>query len=511
MILKTLMPYLIVGIVLASIVSVVSLSVKIDSASPVITITSPTGTHAYLTNDELFSLGGMVYDDIGIAGMSWLNTESKESGNISAMPAISGNWNMSNIPLISGANRITIKAWDASGNSDTDAIKVTLDPVDPFCTIMSPTRYSKFATSSSSINISGISSDQLGVVSVDWYNGGNTATGIATGTNKWSVIGIPLKSGYNEIRIRSWDAAGNYGEGRINISSDHINPICTITSPTSNSTFLNGWNHINLAGTSSDNIGIIGIRWTNAANNITGTGYIGNDTAAWNVTGIPLEMGNNPITVTVWDAGGNSNSNTIAVNYDPNASICTITSPTNNPIYATNAASVNLAGNASDNIPIEVVTWKNMLTGGSGTCTGTTTWAQNAIPLNAGSNLIYVNATDTEGNTVSSAIFVNRDSISPTCTISSPTTNTTMTTGWHYISLNGTATDDIKVANVVWSNSLGGSGTSYMTPQLGDTSVSWRSNSNVHLLPGANVITVTAYDSAGNSKTDVLTVTYTGL
>jgi hypothetical protein len=44
-----------------------------------------------------------------------------------------------------------------------------------------------------------------------------------------------------------------------------------------------------------------------------------------------------------------------------------------------------------------------------------------------------------------------------------------------------------------------------------DEKVSCQSRSNIHLLPGVNAITVTAYDGAGNTATDVLTVTYTGL
>jgi hypothetical protein len=96
----------------------------------------------------------------------------------------------------------------------------------------------------------------------------------------------------------------------------------------------------------------------------------------------------------------------------------------------------------------------------------------------------------------------------PTCTISAPTSNPTMTTGWHMIYLRGTATDNIKVTSVTWSNSLGGSGIAYMTPQWGAANVIWQSRGNVMLYDGVNVITVTAYDNDGNSVSDTLTVTY---
>jgi hypothetical protein len=83
-----------------------------------------------------------------------------------------------------------------------------------------------------------------------------------------------------------------------------------------------------------------------------------------------------------------------------------------------------------------------------------------------------------------------------------------MTTGWHMINLKGTAVDNRKVVNVIWSNSLGGSGTMHMTPQFGGPNVTWQSRSNVMLYPGDNVITVTAFDSDGNNVIDILTVTY---
>jgi hypothetical protein len=54
---------------------------------------------------------------------------------------------------------------------------------------------------------------------------------------------------------------------------------------------------------------------------------------------------------------------------------------------------------------------------------------------------------------------------------------------------------------VSWSNSKGGSGVATGT-------TSW-SVAAVSLQPGANVITVTAKDAAGNVGTDVLTITLT--
>ena len=66
--------------------------------------------------------------------------------------------------------------------------------------------------------------------------------------------------------------------------------------------------------------------------------------------------------------------------------------------------------------------------------------------------------------------------------------------------MGGTASDNVGVTSVSWSNSRGGSGsasgtTTWNVPAIG-------------LQTGTNVITVTAHDGAGNSGTDVLTVEY---
>jgi hypothetical protein len=296
--------------------------------------------------------------------------------------------------------------------------------------------------------------------------------------------------------------------GRISIVlAQGEGPCCTITSPTSASSYLTNWGWIQLKGTASDDVAVTSVNWTNSLGG-SGTAY---GTTSWQSRGnVQLSPGVNVITVNAFDSTGFRAIDTLTVTYDTVLPICTITSPTSNPTYSTSSATINLGGIASDSSGIATVIWKNMATSASGTATGTTSWTITGIALNLGMNLIYVNASDMAGNKRSDAIWVTYSIDTLNVTITDPTANSTMTTGWHMIYLKGTASDDVKVTNVVWSDSLGGSGIAYMVPQFGGASVTWQSRGNVHLLPGDNVITVTAYDNAGNSKTDVLTVTYTG-
>jgi Ca2+-binding RTX toxin-like protein len=87
----------------------------------------------------------------------------------------------------------------------------------------------------------------------------------------------------------------------------------------------------------------------------------------------------------------------------------------------------------------------------------------------------------------------------PTLTINSPTTDPAATSTTPFISLAGTAADDVAVTSVTWVNDRGGSGTA-----IGTTS--W-SVANVPLQAGVNVITVSANDAQGNAGGDTLTVT----
>jgi hypothetical protein len=65
------------------------------------------------------------------------------------------------------------------------------------------------------------------------------------------------------------------------------------------------------------------------------------------------------------------------------------------------------------------------------------------------------------------------------------------------IAISGVAGDNVAVTAVKWTNSTGGSG-------LASGTASW--SANISLLVGTNVITVRAWDAAGNSAWRALTV-----
>jgi len=181
----------------------------------------------------------------------------------------------------------------------------------------------------------------------------------------------------------------------------------------------------------------------------------------------------------------------------------TITSPTSNPTYSTSSSPLSIGGTASDNVGVTKVTWSNDR-GGSGTCSGTTSWSASGITLYSGQNVITLTARDAANNTGKDTLTVTYtppDSTPPEVAITSPTSNPTYSTSSSPLSIGGTASDNIGVTKVTWSNDRGGgSGTCSGT-------TSW-SASGITLYPGQNVITVTARDAANNTGKDTLTVTY---
>ncbi|MFZ2650123.1 MAG: hypothetical protein WA210_08445, partial [Burkholderiaceae bacterium] len=73
------------------------------------------------------------------------------------------------------------------------------------------------------------------------------------------------------------------------------------------------------------------------------------------------------------------------------------------------------------------------------------------------------------------------------------------------LSVAGTASDDVGVTQVQWSNNRGGSGSATLGGSA--TAATWASAS-VALSPGSNTVTISARDAAGNTGSSSIIVTY---
>lgn len=311
----------------------------------------------------------------------------------------------------------------------------------------------------------------------------------------------------------------------------------SILNPTTNPVTITTSRSINISGTASE-IDVSGtvlgtghltsVRWSNDRGG-SGTGSYGstwNAPTTWSATGVVLSPGDNVVTVTASDLWGNSATSTTTVKAPSGLSLA-ISSPTSQPTYLTSSTPISLSGTANELDPsgsvlssgtLASVSWSSNRGGsGAGTYvnspTQPTTWSVTGISVQPGDNIITVTATDVFGNTGSSVITVT----APTglaAAITKPTSGSASVTSTSAITLSGTANSiapggvtlpTAGLASVTWSNSRGGSGTG--TFSTASTSPTTWSASGIAVLPGDNVIRVTATDLWGNTASASITIT----
>jgi hypothetical protein len=308
----------------------------------------------------------------------------------------------------------------------------------------------------------------------------------------WRVASVALQPGANVITVTAADAAGNSASKLLTVTSKVAPTLAVIANQ---STGAGRSVTLQLVGADAD-----GDALTYGALGLPSGMTVAASTGL--ITGTPATLGSHQVTATVSDGTFSaSRTFTWTVTGETVAPRVAITSPTTATTHTTASATMTLGGTASDNIGVAQVRWVNSR-GGSGVATGTKTWSA-GITLQSGSNVLTVTARDAAGNTTTDTLTVTytvRDTTAPAISITTPTTSARFTHQKPTVDLGGTASDNVRVMSVTWSNDRGASGTATGT-------TSW-SLKGIVLKPGINVLTVKATDAAGNSKTDVLTVTF---
>jgi hypothetical protein len=92
----------------------------LDTTPPTINITTPTSSPTYSTTATTVNLAGTASDDTGVTRVTWSNSRGG-AGNASG----TGSWSANDVPLQSGANLITVTAYDAAKNAGTATLTVT--------------------------------------------------------------------------------------------------------------------------------------------------------------------------------------------------------------------------------------------------------------------------------------------------------------------------------------------------------------------------------------------------
>lgn len=179
---------------------------------PTIGITSPTSASTYTTSSSTVDIAGVASASGAITQVTWA-TDHGTGGTAGGTTV----WSAYGIALQSGANRITVTAYDLAGNHTSATIVVTNTPPAgsaPTLSITSPTSAGVYSTSNNMIGIAGSASDSGMIASVTWATN-RGSSGTANGTTAWSASGIALQSGGNRITVTAFDLAGNQASATI--------------------------------------------------------------------------------------------------------------------------------------------------------------------------------------------------------------------------------------------------------------------------------------------------------
>ncbi len=482
----------------------VSITVIRDSTAPTVKITGPTTADDYFTGTPTLVLTGTVADNRPGTTVAWSTTAAVVPASGAA--TVTTGWSTPAINLVAGSQVITVTATDAVGNPATDTLTVVYDPTKPDISITSPTSSDTYVTNAATVALGGSASDNALLGGVTWANAATGASGPASVNGlTWSVATLNLNPGSNVITVIATDAAGNLKTDTITVFYDTAAPSVAIVSPSASPTHATNAATTGLAGTASDDVQVVSVGWVNAGNGASGTAV---GTVSWSASAVSLAPGNNAITVTVTDAVGGTSTDLITIHYDPNAPSIAITSPVATPTHSTTGTPIDLAGTASDLtgtssvVDVTQVTWDNLTTGGSGAGALTPGAWSASVPLTSGLNTILVTAKDAAGNTSTDSIAVTYDPAAPLVVITTPTTGLSYTTGSTPVVFSGTASDDVGVVSVTWST------TGAVVPNSGPAAGTTSWSASIPLMPGSNVITITATDGVGRFGTSRVTVVY---
>ncbi len=461
------------------------LTVHYDLTPPSLAVTSPSVTGAHSTGAPTVSVAGTAADDGQIASVTWTNDRGG-SGTATGTTA----WTTAPIALLAGTNVLTFTATDTAGRTAQAVLSVFQDAQIPVVSIAAPTTATQFLTGSAPVTLSGTATDDGGVSAVTWTNDRGGA-GVATGTGAFTTGPVALLAGRNLVTVTAVDAFGRTGTALLAVDYDASPPAIAATNPPASFDTLAAAQVV--TGTASDDVNVASVTWTNDRG---GSGTAAG-TTSWTTAPIPLLPGANLLTFTATDVFGRTSAASLTVMHDVASPTIVVTNPTTAASFDTPIATQVVTGTASDDVTVASVTWTNDR-GGAGTATGTTAWTTAPIPLLLGANVLTFTATDTVGRTTTAVLTVMHDVASPTIVVTNPTTAASFDTPIATQIVSGTASDDVSVASVTWTNDRGGSGTATGT-------TAW-TTAPIELLPGANVLTFTATDTVGRTTTATLTI-----
>jgi hypothetical protein len=268
-------------------------------------------------------------------------------------------------------------------------------------------------------------------------------------------------------------------------------------------------NTANFSGTLENAGAGVRVEYNNETNLARGTCLVNAPRTVWTCAAVPLQSGGNRVAVTATSNGTSTTMRRVVQRETNDPVQVRITSPVS--IATTQAAVLELVGTASHPSGIASVRWgTNRARSGAfalGTNADGGSWS-GAVTLEIGNNDITVTALARSGQSATTTLSVNRiavpnpaptppteDRTPPRMTIQQPI-GTFILTSATRLTFRGTATDNVGVRTITWTNSAGDqSGTAAVTGA--GPNVSW--TFDVGISVGFNTIQIRAWDTTGNS------------
>ncbi len=249
------------------------------------------------------ALGGTNANLVGT--MQWIN----ERGGGGAFPATSP-WQVTGIALQFGANLLTVSGTNTGGIVGSDAITITRAFLrgegTPAISITNAPQ--SFPNGVTSCALGGVA-NQHAVGYISWSNN-RGGSGSATATSSWVITGIPLSGGANLISVSATNIFGSNAVATITMTRapspgegapyvDVTTPDITVDESISAYT-INGTNNPHVVGT---------LWWTNA---LGGGGTLAAITP-WTILNVPLQLGDNVISVSGSNVYGDVASDSVRI------------------------------------------------------------------------------------------------------------------------------------------------------------------------------------------------------
>ncbi len=357
-----------------------SITVFLDTEPPAVQITSPPAA-AYL-NLPAITVTGAVSEPVTSVTVNGVAAFFTDTG-----------FSLAGLALVEGTNTVTAEAKDRAGNTGTATITVVLDTVPPVINITAPQPDDYLNTPI--INVTGTINEPVSSVTV------NGVAATITG-NEFSLSGLSLIEGANNVTVEAKDRAGNVATAMITVVLDTVPPVINITAPQADA-YLNT-PAITVTGTINEPDSSIAVNGVAAT--ITGNEF--------SLGGFGLVEGANNVTVEAIDPAGNRAIVSINVNLDTAQPVIQITSSApdayiNTPVYT-------LTGKVSE--PVSSITVNGVAAQVAGT-----DFSLSGVNLVEGQNTITVQTSDRAGNPGGVTLTVNLDTIPPVVQIASPVPN----------------------------------------------------------------------------------------